>query len=278
MTSTLANRAPQASAQETPAVSANAIARKSPRECGAEDQALTDTTWSPLRGRDGAALTGIVFDSGGSPILGARVAISGVVGEWRAGATGAFAVRGVPLGARAVTISAIGFLHECRIVDFVAHDSVALTVTLMRIITKLSAVQIREREHKNLLKDEIDQRRRAGFGYRADSLELDHLPGLPEALNFPGVRVTRFGGRWGISMFGSYHIQSKGESGSNTTCSPTIWIDGAISSMDMLNDIQKDEVAVIEVYNSAARAPLQFAGTRNLCGVVLVWRKQYVNP
>ena len=251
----------------------------SPRECKA-DQALAGADAPPAapRGTDGATLAGVISDSGGQPIRDARITISGVVGEWRAGAAGAFAIRGVPPGTREVMMSSIGFLRACRVVDFAPHDSATVVASLSRIVTKLSAVQIREREHKNHLIDEIDQRQRAGFGYRMDSLELGHLPGLAEAFNFPGSHVAWKAGGWSITMNGTYKLTSKGGSGTSLTCNPTIWIDGMISDILILNDMQKEEIAMIEVYTSAARAPLQYTGTRDLCGIVLVWRKRFIDP
>ena len=66
--------------------------------------------------------------------------------------------------------------------------------------------------------------------------------------------------------------------GGGTDCFPTIWIDGALSDIEILNAMMKEEIGLIEVYTSAARAPLQYSGTRTNCGVVLVWRKRFISP
>ncbi len=268
-----------ARAQETGTLVTLPAEARWPRECGPQAESpIADTALVGLRGRNGGVLTGLVIDSAGQPIRDARIIFSGVKGEWRADMAGGFTIVGVPPGTRAVSISAIGFLHECRVVKFAVHDTATIAVSLVRIVTQLSTVQIREREHANALKGELDQRKRAGFGYRTDSLDLARLPGLPEAFNFPGVRARYNRGTWGIEMSGTYHITSKGGSGQTLTCNPTIWVDGAIADITLLNDLHKEEVALIEVYNSAARTPIQYAGTRNLCGVVLVWRKRYIDP
>jgi hypothetical protein len=271
--------AQSARGQETGTLETLSPAARWARECGPEaDAVVADSALVGLRGRNGAVLTGQVIDSAGQPIRDARITFSGVKGEWRADIAGGFTIAGIPPGPRAVKIAAIGFLHECRVVKFVVRDTATIAVSLVRIVTRLSTVQIRERERANVTKSEIDQRKRAGFGYRTDSLELARLPGLPEAFNFPGVRAKYSRGIFSIEMNGAYHIGSKGSSGMATTCNPTIWIDGAIADISELNDMHKEEVALIEIYNTAARAPMQYAGTRNPCGVVLVWRKRYIDP
>jgi hypothetical protein len=53
-------------------------------------------------------------------------------------------------------------------------------------------------------------------------------------------------------MNGVYSISKKGTSGGSRYCAPAIWIDGMISDIDMLNALHNDEIALIEVYTSAA--------------------------
>ena len=227
----------------------------------------------PVRAQDGSTLAGVVRDSTGQPLHDARLTVSGVIGEWRSDSKGEFVVRGIPSGPRVVSFRVLGFAIESRPVEFAARDSTHLILSMSRLITRLGTVTIREREHLDALKSELDQRRRAGFGYRSDSLELARLPGVREAFNFPGLRTNGTPANWGIAMTGQRSL-SKME----LSCSPTIWVDGVISDQRYLNVLRKEEIALIEVYNSAARAPLQYGGTRTNCGVVLVWRKRYISP
>jgi hypothetical protein len=240
--------------------------------------ALADTLPSRTQRSESAVLTGVVRDSTGRPLRDARVTVSGVSGEWSADAAGAFVVRGIPPGTRAIVVRAPGFVPERRLADFAARDSANLDVAISQLVTTLRTVTVLEREHYNELKAELDQRRRAGFGYRADSTAFANVLSVGQALNFPGVHVTVTGSEWGIYMTGVYHMASRGGSGIALTCVPTVWIDGMVSDWLMVNELRKDEIALIEVYNSAARAPLQFSGTRTNCGVVLVWRKRYIDP
>jgi hypothetical protein len=262
-------------------VGATGVARRDitiPTFAAIAQAAADSSAIRPLRGADGAAVDGVAVDSAGQPLRDARITVSGVIGEWRTDGNGRFSVRGIPPGTRVIAATELGFEPERRLVDVASHDSAFLELSMSRLVTKLKVVTVQEREHHNALKFDLDQRRRAGFGYRTDSAELARLPGVGEAFNFPGVHAAFRGGQFSIYMTGVYSMTSKGGSGAALSCNPTIWIDGAISDIAMLNDLHKDEIALIEVYSSAARTPMQFAGTRNLCGVVLVWRKSYISP
>jgi hypothetical protein len=245
----------------------------------AYEEIVADTPIAALlSGTEAATIAGVVRDSAGQPLRDARVTVSGVTGEWRTNASGGFVVRGIPAGTHVVAANAIGFVRERRLVDVAAQDSATFDFSMTRLITTLPTVTVEERKRFEALKSDLESRRRMGFGYRSDSAALARLPGVMEAFNFPGVRARSSQGRWFIYMNGVYSIPSKNGTGITLTCAPTIWIDGAIADIAYLNELSKDEIALIEVYTSAAGAPLQFTGTRTNCGVVLVWRKRFINP
>ena len=246
---------------------------------GLFEQIVSDTSSAALvQGPDAATVAGGVRDSAGHALRDVRITVSGVSGEWRTSAAGGFVVRGVPAGTHVVAFNGIGFVRERRLVELAAQDSATLELSMTRLLTTLPTVTVEERRRFDALKSDLESRRRMGFGYRADSLELARLPGVREAFNFPGVHTGGTPMLWGINMTGVYSISSKGSTGITMTCDPAIWIDGGISDMDMLRELGKDEIGLIEVYTSAAGAPMQYAGSRTNCGVVLVWRKRFINP
>ncbi len=250
---------------------------------GAMDEVASDSAIAaPSQSLSGAALAGAVHDSAGLALSGARVSVSGVAGSWQTNADGGFLVQGIPAGTHVVTVSTVGFVHERRMFDAMARDSVLLDLSMSRLLTKLRTVTVAERQRYNALKFDLDQRRRAGFGYHADSNDLARLPGVREAFNFPSVHIGGTPARWSIYIQrGVYSLPSKTSTGGPSLgCTPAIWIDGMTSKgeIEILNDMSKEEIALIEVFPSAAGAPLQFAGTATNCGVVLVWRKNFVNP
>jgi hypothetical protein len=243
------------------------------------EQIVADTSAvAPLHGGEAATLAGVVRDSTLQPLRDARITVSGVAGEWRTNASGGFVVRGIPDGTHVVAVNTMGFVRERRMVELAPQDSATIDLSMTRLLTTLPTVTVEERRRFDALRSDLESRRRMGFGYRADSAALARLPGVVEAFNFPGVRTRSSQGRWFIYMNGMYTMTSKNGSGITMTCAPTIWIDGSIADIDYLNELTKDEIGMIEVYTSAAGAPLQFTGTRTNCGVVLVWRKRFINP
>jgi hypothetical protein len=251
-----------------------------PSEDAIEQVVRDPSTLALLPAADGASVAGVVRDSTGEPIEGARVTVSGIAHEWRTRADGGFLARGIPAGARVVTVAALGFVPERRLLDVAAHDSAYLALSATRLITTLAAVTVKERDAKNALKSDLEQRRRAGFGYWADSVALQRLPGVKEAFSLPGTWAMDTPGdpetSWRIFMTGIYSMPLTG--GAVSTCQPTVWVDGMVSDITYLTQLTKDEIGLIEVYTSAAAAPTQFAGTRTNCGIVLIWRKRFINP
>ena len=244
---------------------------------GAFERLLADSAdVAPPVSDDGAELVGMVRDSTGRPLRDVRVSISGVAGEWRTDSVGALVARGIPPGEHVITATAVGFVRERRLADVAAGDSASLHLALARLMT-LRTITIAERKRYAAIHAELDWRRKFGFGYRADSTELARYPGLGEAFNYPGVYTQFRAGQWSIYMKGMFMIGSKSSKTLAMTCRPTIWLDGYVIDIGEANSLFKDEVGVIEVYPTAARAPLEYAGGTN-CGVVLIWRKDYINP
>jgi hypothetical protein len=92
---------------------------------------------------EGATLSGVVRDSAGRAIRDAHVAISGVTGELRSDAMGAFMLRGVPPGARVVAINASGYVAERRVVNLAAQDSSYIALSLTGGVTSGKAHTLR---------------------------------------------------------------------------------------------------------------------------------------
>jgi len=226
----------------------------------------------------GALVAGRVTDTEGYPLRAARVTITGTATEARTDAQGRFTLRGVHAGKRVATVQRIGYEPARRLVDAYPGDSAVLNVRLTRMTT-LAAVTVRERERVNELRADIAQRLRLGLGVFTDSLKLDKLAGTWQAFGAANMRVqmnTR--GEWKI-LFATVNKVSP-------WCTPVLYIDDNVTTHDQLVQLPKDEIALIEAYRPATRAPLRYAGTGSLryepgdgsgiCGVVLVWTKTFV--
>jgi hypothetical protein len=242
------------------------------------ERLLADSSVVPPNATGGSVVAASIRDSTGRALPDVRMSISGVAGEWRANASGTLAARGIPPGERVVTISGIGFERERRLMDLAPGDSASVDVEMTRLITRLSTMTITERRHFDAVRADLDQRRKLGFGYRIDSVELARLPGVGEAFVLPSVHVQFKGGQWSLYMTGAgaYHIPVRGQVGISMDCRPPIWIDGFQSDVEMANSLTKDEIGLIEVFTSGASAPIDYPGS--ICGVVLIWRKRFISP
>jgi hypothetical protein len=252
------------------------------------DRLVADSTGTPpLTDGEGSTITGIVRDSLGKPINDARVAVTGVTGEWRSNARGRFIVRGIPGGARVVTSSQLGFAPERRLVDVSGADSLAVDLSMSHVSTYLDTLKIsgKQSPRTSTLLD-IASRRKLGVGYFEDSTKLDKVPGtgLRDAFNFPSVRTgppSSGSGRGQKPVMGLWFIFMTSHAPSimgASTCAATLYVDGMSASIEYVNNLTKDEIGLIEVFTSPSRAPAEYAGSGGNCGIVLIWRKAFLRP
>jgi hypothetical protein len=59
----------------------------------------------------------------------------------------------------------------------------------------------------------------------------------------------------------------------NGVCLANIYLDGFKSDTRVLSDLQKDQVAAVEIYLRASTAPAKYLPIGSTCGVILVWTK-----
>jgi len=230
----------------------------------------------------GGVVDGSVKDPSGRRISAARVRLLDLVGEARVtGTNGEFAYRGVPPGQHVVSIEAIGFERVRRVVNVGAGDSAHVEVRLGRLAA-LGAVNISERARVTAIRKDIDERVLAGNGYLTDSLKIEKLPFISRAFEAPGVRVRTVGTSWTVEV--PRATFSKGFQGVRW-CTAQVFIDDAPSDFDKLNGMNKQNLALVELYSRAANAPLKYTGSGTMsnsgsndgtCGVVLVWTKQFL--
>ncbi len=245
------------------------------------DRLVADSTSiPPLPTGEGSTVAGIVHDSLGKPIADVHISVTGVTGEWRTNEKGRFVVRGIPGGARVVGSTQVGFLAERRLVDLNGTDSIGVDLSMSRVSTYLDTMKIagKQSARTSTLLD-IASRRKLGIGYSSDSSKLERLPGagLRDAFSFPSVRTGQGKtGLWIIYM--TDHARSLNGDVAGPGCQPKIYVDGAPSNIDFLNDMTKEEIGLIEVFTSPSRAPSEYAGSGSNCGIVLIWRKRYLRP
>ena len=88
----------------------------------------------------GGTIAGLVTDSAGMPISGARVNADGVE-EIRSDSAGRFLVRNVPLGSRQVEVLAIGMKPVTTVVDVIEGETATVLAT-MTPVTTLDVIRV----------------------------------------------------------------------------------------------------------------------------------------
>jgi hypothetical protein len=117
------------------------------------------------------------------------------------------------------------------------------------------------------------ERQKAGFGYFVTPAQIEKkMPLTTRDLlrAVPGLRIVDDG-------FLGQILVMRGNSGGN--CSPQLYVDGASiapaggTGVRLEDAVNIDDITGVEIYNGGADTPLQYGGTQNGCGVVLVWTK-----
>lgn len=233
-----------------------------------DSTAVGDSLATTVVRRGEGRVTGVVTDSGSTPIAGAVVAIVGNGQTQRTAQTGRFDLVGVATGTQLLDVRAVGF-QPLRIPVNVLENEAPITTFSMSKVMTLSKVEIRAFRAIAMGPDMIDfeHRRKVGTGRYfgpEDMIALDPLRIATLMERVPGVRVAQNG-------ISGDRILMRGV-GFSQYCTPDIWLDGYRVSNDGTMDsfVQPQQIRAVEIYSRAASVPPQFS-TVSGCGVVVLW-------
>ncbi|AHG89288.1 hypothetical protein J421_1751 [Gemmatirosa kalamazoonensis] len=234
-----------------------------------------DLRVSPLTGVAGTArgeISGVVTDSAGVPVLGARVATNEATEEARTDSAGRFTIRGVPTGTRQVEVLAIGMSPVTAVVDVADGESASVLVRMHRLTT-LEVVRVIGSPTVRRRVERLEERRRLGGGYFRDSTEIGSHGTMARVLgDFPGTYVEPARGTTANRFVLSMRSLTGGR------CVPAIWIDDAPTDSEHLGMLRPGEVAFVEVYPRAFGVPVEFTRANadaRTCGAIAVWTRFY---
>ena len=215
-------------------------------------------------------VVGVVTDSSGKPIAGARAMTDTV--EERSDAVGRFVLRGVSAGTRQVHMVSIGHAPVSATVDVVPGDT-AFVMATMAAVQQLDPVRVVARTpYVQLVMRGIEERKRTGTGFFMDSTRLATQGTLVGALQLaPMLRIRQNLGGPPVILFPS-RVQRSADG--EDFCHAAVWIDGRKSEQDFLRELRPEEIAVIEVYPRFMLLPSEYAAQYEGCGVVAVWTKR----
>lgn len=215
-------------------------------------------------------VSGVIMTQGGDALPDAEVRYTSTDGITRLShtdSTGRFAFANLAVSTGTLRVRHFGFEPKAIDVHVTSDDHAeTVNVELETMARRLDAI---ETTADSVLME--DPRLRAfeeraesnGFGHYVRPNRLAELrpSNTSDALRgLPGVQLRpsrRFGN----------DVRIRG-------CMPLVWVDGVRTPGAELDEVtQVNEVAAIEVYNSLAGVPAQFADRTATCGTILVWLK-----
>lgn len=226
-------------------------------------------------------IQGIVKDLGtGEPLEGALVTIGGR--NQITAVDGRFALTDIPAGQRRLEVSLLGYATRADSITVPAESILILDVGLTVEPIPLPPITVSV-EPRNLdleLAGFYGRRdREQGVFLTREAIEernpittVDLLDGIP------GVRIIRGAGPPTVTLAGS-RAMSLLEDPHARPCYPSLWMNGMLiqpASYDRpvyLGDLVSPwEIEGMEVYQSAARIPIQY-NIAGACGVIVIWTR-----
>lgn len=223
---------------------------------------------SVMRGDE--RVRGMVRRSEGTPIAGARLAVSGSGFEATTGSDGTFTFDSLPAGTQTLEVRALGFLPMRHLVDVMVGSVRSTDVVLESFGVFLDTVKVRaERAFTSKQLEEFEKRRRFGNGFFLNEDEIERrnpLFATDLVREAAGVHVLP-------ATMGRSQVLMRAPGGG--VCRPAVFVDGQrilISGDDHLDQfVNSQDVRGIEVYSRQNRTPLEFTSLVDGCGSIVFW-------
>lgn len=201
----------------------------------------------------GAEVRGVVVDSAGAALAGARVGLAGSLAATVTDSTGAFVLGGQRSGTQSLVVRKLGYQPAEVILNLTRRAPREVTVRLGAFVPVLEAVLVQARRDFALERVGFAARQRSGMGryMTQEALDRRHAIEVSDFLrHLPPPRASGFGG----------------------ACT-TYWVDGSRWRLGTPDEFMSpQEVAAIEVY-SGAFVPAEFQSIEGSCRVVVIWTK-----
>jgi hypothetical protein len=230
-----------------------------------------------------------------TPIAGAEVALPALNLKATSDSAGRFRIVGIPPGNYVVTVRALRFSPVSSVLAFGKADSVDTDMLLTAAKTVLPAVGVVAEAVPTGKLAAFDERRRGGFGHFVTSNELEKMgaqrlsdvmarvpgnkvmPGFTSAAWMYSGRGPQSRSSGALPSLDRMDIAKGAKSG---FCYAAVMLDGIFvyqgapgETLFDINSIPVSEIAGIESYAGGATMPTQYNGTRNSCGLIIIWTK-----
>jgi hypothetical protein len=250
----------------------------------------------PVPGQQLAVLRGSVLnDATDAPIPAAEVAIPSLGIAATTDSTGAFRLPGVRAGRQIVWVRRLGFSPLSAMLTFTAGDTLERDFMLAVNAQPLPQVDVKAPAHLGPKLSEFEERRKEGFGHfitpemivKHENRQLSEIMSL---ISGPTVVRGTTNAAWIASRRG---VQTPFQAGAQAltafdrakgaksgVCYSAVVLDGVYvyqglpgESLWDINSLQTTELAGIEYYSGGSTMPVKYNGTRNTCGLVVIWTK-----
>ncbi len=221
----------------------------------------------------GARLRGIVLNAeDGSPLGGADVVLVGLDTQVRAGENGRFDFGVMEPGPYIVQSRMLGFQPYTVKAQLADSSSLDLVFRMKRAPFQLQDVVVDEKKQEKRSRFYERMKESNGFGtfVTREQIEQRNTPFTCDLLRGRlGLRVIQTGSTCNIRM-----SRNQGASFQNADCAPTLIVDGSRSDISLLetNSLPPSSLEGVEIYRSAAEAPMEYNGAA-FCGVIALWTK-----
>ena len=217
--------------------------------------------------RGSGAVRGIVRDSAGKPLPGARVALPTAGVEGVTTSSGQFTLDSLPGGSWMLEARAVGFQPQRVAVDVLDSTTTDAAVSLLAVAPTVDTVRVRA-DRWSQQQAGFEQRKKMGFGYFLDEETISRRnPRFSADLlrGTPGITVTP-------GPMGRDRVQMRGTGGAGQ-CIPTIFLDGVRTTVPngQLDDlVQPSDIRAVEVYTGTGSVPIEFQANSG-CGSLVIW-------
>lgn len=214
---------------------------------------------------------GVIRDSTGAPLVGARVSVPGTGAEGTSTNGGAFLFEGLPGGSWMVEARAVGFEPKRVAVDFLDGGESIAELRLDGIAPRLDTVRVQADRWTREM-SAFEERKKMGGGYFIDDQQLERRNALfvgDILRGTPGVTVVPGG------IAGRDRVLMRGAAGA-ATCVPEVFLNGMNTPVPdgvLDNLVSSPDVRAVEVYSRTGSTPPQFQ-SRNGCGSIVIWTGQ----
>jgi hypothetical protein len=213
-----------------------------------------------------ATLIGTVQGERGGVLPGSHASLEGAGDTVPADDRGRFVLGGLPSGTQMLLVRRVGYFATRQVVDLRNRDTTRTHVTMTEA-TVLDTIRVTASPVLLPVLDEIDERRRVGFGYLISPTEIRRRPTVQSVFEgIPLLEVRGTPGNFTLAIRKPGSILS-----AHGGCIPDIFIDRFPADAEQLSSLTPSQLVAVEVYPHLSPGLFRYIGPGNNCGVILVW-------